>query len=190
MTAPPSTGAAGPAAHPAHHGAHDGAHDHSHDAAPLRDGVTAGAIGATAVALWFLGVDALAGRPLFTPAFLGGVLAGESDPALGMGAGRIGWAALYTPVHYMMFAVAGVAAVAVLRRVARTPALVALLIMLFMVFAVAFTGLVAVLERTALGTLAWYQIAAGALVAVITMGAYLYRYRTRVLADRPSPATT
>src|SRR5207237_708962 len=37
----------------------------------LREGFIAGLIGAGAVALWFLIVDVIAGRPFFTPAMLG-----------------------------------------------------------------------------------------------------------------------
>ena len=37
----------------------------------VRDGVVAGVLGATAVALWFLGVDSLYATPLATPAALG-----------------------------------------------------------------------------------------------------------------------
>lgn len=152
--------------------------DDSHgDSSVLRLGVVTGAIGATVVACWFLAIDVLAGHPLFTPAFLGGVLAGNVDPQIGEGPNRVGWAALYTPVHYLVFAIAGVAAAALLRLSARMPGISALLVMLLMAFAVAFTGIIALLERTALGTLAWYQLAAGGLVGGLAMGAYLYRHR-------------
>src|SRR5205823_1851736 len=41
----------------------------------LREGFIAGLIGAGAVALWFLIVDIIAGRPFFTPAMLGSAAA-------------------------------------------------------------------------------------------------------------------
>src|SRR5881397_485376 len=48
----------------------------------LREGFIAGLIGAAAVALWFLIVDVIAGRPFFTPAMLGSaVFWGVHDPA-------------------------------------------------------------------------------------------------------------
>ncbi len=48
----------------------------------LREGFIAGLIGAAAVALWFLVVDVIAGRPFFTPAMLGSaVFWGVHDPA-------------------------------------------------------------------------------------------------------------
>ncbi len=162
------------------------------DSSVVRVGVTAGIIGATAVALWFVVVDLIAGRPLFTPAFLGGVLAGDPSPQVAAGPNRLWWAALYTPVHYLMFGVAGVAAAAIMRQSARIPAVGALSVMLLLAFAVAFSGLVAVLERSALGTLAWYQLAAGGLAGGVAMGAYLFlRGRTPSpdpAAGRPSTA--
>src|SRR5207245_10649850 len=49
----------------------------------LREGFIAGLIGAGAVALWFLIVDTVAGRPFFTPAMLGSaVFWGVHDPSL------------------------------------------------------------------------------------------------------------
>src|SRR5688572_11683978 len=37
----------------------------------LREGVVTGFIGATAIAVWFLIVDTISGRPFYTPIFLG-----------------------------------------------------------------------------------------------------------------------
>ena len=56
----------------------------------LREGFIAGLIGAGAVALWFLIVDMIAGRPFFTPAMLGSlawwnVAIGNAIAAFGMG---------------------------------------------------------------------------------------------------------
>jgi len=151
-------------------------HEHADGHGVLREGLITGAIGATAVALWFLLVDLVAGRTLFTPAFLGGVVAGEADPAAAaVGGARLWLAALYTPIHYVMFGVVGIIAVALVHRAERTPAVFALMLMLFLAVEVAFTGFVAVLEQSALGNLAWYQIAAGNLVSIVTMGTYLYR---------------
>ena len=40
----------------------------------LEDGFFCGVIGAAVVALWYLVLDSLAGRPLFTPSLLGSLL--------------------------------------------------------------------------------------------------------------------
>jgi hypothetical protein len=157
-------------------GPRDPAESHDHGHGLLREGMGTGAIGATAVALWFLAVDVLAGRPLFTPAVLGGMVAAERNLiAAAEGSARLWLAALYTPIHFIMFGTLGVAAVALVRRAERTPAVLGLLFMLFLAVEVAFMGFVAVLEQGALGVLAWYQIAAGNLIAVLTMGFLIYR---------------
>ena len=46
----------------------------------VRDGVVAGVLGATAVAVWFLGLDTLRGHPFATPAALGRGLVGILGP--------------------------------------------------------------------------------------------------------------
>src|SRR5437867_8834363 len=76
----------------------------------LLDGLFAGTIGALAVALWFLLLDAIAGRPLYTPALLGGVLLQGSSP--------VAWEvtiaplpiAVYTAFHFVVFIAFGVLA--------------------------------------------------------------------------------
>jgi hypothetical protein len=141
----------------------------------MREGLATGAIGAGAVALWFLLVDSLSGRPLFTPALLGAALSGSGDAAAAAASGsRVALAALYTPVHLLAFAAVGILSVALVHRAARSPALLGLLFMLFLALQVSVTGLVTILERSALGALAWYQIAAGNLVAIVAMGAFLW----------------
>jgi hypothetical protein len=142
-----------------------------------RDGIIAGLLGATAVAAWFLIVDTIAGRPFFTPTVLGsafmtafdreGSLPVESVTAL------IG---IYTLFHYIAFCIAGII-LAVIVQVARTtPSILGGLFILFIVFQVGSLGLVTLLARaTQLGTLAWYQVMAGNLVAAITMAAYFWR---------------
>ena len=74
----------------------------------LRDGLIAGALGATSVAVWFFFVDLFVGRPLATPFMLARGLLGLLD---------VGWTnkllvvSVYTVFHYAAFvAVASVAA--------------------------------------------------------------------------------
>ncbi len=149
----------------------------------LGEGVQTGLVGAGAVALWFLVVDLLAGRPLHTPALLGAVLAGAPDPALAAeGDGRLGMAALYTVCHLVAFMALGVLATFLVHRAQRTPSLLALLLMLFAAVEVAFTGFVALLEVNAIGDIAWYQVAAGNVVAALAMGWFLVRNHPGVAA--------
>jgi hypothetical protein len=153
----------------------------SHSHALLREGITVGMIGAGAVALWFLLVDLLGGRPLHTPALLGAVLSGAPDAALAAdGDGRVGLAALYTLFHLIAFGALGVLATFLVHRAERTPSLIALLVMLFAAVEVAFTGFVALLEVQAIGNIAWYQVAIGNVVAALAMGWYLVRHHPGV----------
>src|SRR6266702_957416 len=72
----------------------------------LREGFIAGLIGAGAVALWFLIVDTIAGRPFFTPAMLGSaVFWGVHDPALVV----IEYSRIigYTMIHVSAFLIVG-----------------------------------------------------------------------------------
>jgi hypothetical protein len=58
----------------------------------------------------------------------------------------------------------------------RRPEVLALFAVLFVVFQVGFYGMTAVLHMTdVLGSLTWYQIAAGNLLATAVMGGYLWR---------------
>ena len=76
-----------------------------------QDGIVAGILGALTVALWFLVVDVVRGRPLSTPTVLGQALFGrgawpgplESMPP------SFEMVAMFTWVHLLAFAVIGVA---------------------------------------------------------------------------------
>jgi hypothetical protein len=142
----------------------------------IREGVIAGGLGALAVALWFLLVDGIAGHPLHTPALLGAMVLRTPDPITAAeGQNRLMFAALYTPIHFILFALFGVLVVFLMHRANKQPSLLTLALILFAVFEGGFTGIVAMLEQTALGDLAWYQVAIGNLIAVIVMGWYLWR---------------
>ena len=142
----------------------------------IREGVIAGGLGALAVALWFLLVDGIAGRALHTPALLGAMVLRTPDPiAASEGPNRVMLAALYTPIHFILFALFGMLVVFLMHRAKKQPSLLMLALMLFAVFEGGFTGLVAILAGTALGDLAWYQVAIGNLIAVIVMGWYVWR---------------
>ena len=145
----------------------------------LREGIVTGLLGAAAVAIWFLVVDLVQGRPLHTPALLGALVGGSADPALAADEGaRVGLAALYTVFHVLAFSAVGVLAVFLVHRAQRTPALVGLLLMLFAAIEVAVIGVVTMLDVRALGSLAWYQVAVGNLLAALAMGTYLVRRHT------------
>jgi hypothetical protein len=138
----------------------------------LREGATAGVIGATAVAVWFFVVDLVAGRPLFTPQVLGeGLLSvfGRSPETAAVNV------IAYTIFHYASFILVGIIAVVLVHAGERMPSVLAGSLILFVAIELGFYGLVALLEETVLGNFAWYQILAGNVLAAALMGFYLWR---------------
>ena len=141
----------------------------------LREGIQAGLIGATSVAVWFLAVDTIAGHPLETPRLLGQAFfsvfgqAVSPDRAMTQIIG-------YTVFHYMAFMVLGLVASALVHASQKEPNMVAGLVVLFVAFEAGFYGLTALLSQSELlGKLAWYQVGAANLISAALMGLYILR---------------
>lgn len=140
----------------------------------MREGFIAGLIGAGGVALWFLLVDAIDGRPLFTPAMLGSaVFWGLRDPA----AVDIAFPAIigYTMLHVVAFGAVGVVAAWLAALVDKFPMTLFIVVVFFAVFEVGFYIIVALLAQPLLGVLAWSNVAIGNAIAAVGMGYYLWR---------------
>lgn len=139
-----------------------------------RDGVMAGIIGATAVAVWFLIVDSVGGHPLYTPRVLGTALFSVLGP-LGTEGPAVHIVA-YTIFHYAAFIIVGVIASVIVHWAEREPSVLAGLLILFVAFELGFYGFTAMLaDWLPICALAWYQVAAGNLIAAALMGIYLWR---------------
>lgn len=146
---------------------------HSHHRL-IREGLIAGAIGATGVAVWFLVIDTVTGQPLFTPSALGAVLAGEISG--GASEVHLPWVMGYTAFHFAAFLTVGLILAFVAHRAEEQPSILAVFLILFVVFELAFYGLTAILAETRLpGALAWYRVAGGNLVAAALMGSYMWK---------------
>lgn len=138
----------------------------------VREGLIAGVLGATAVAVWFFVVDLIGGRLLFTPNTLGeGLLSvfGRSPETMTVNV------IAYTIFHYAAFILVGIVAVVLVHVGERTPSVLAGSMLLFVAIEFGFYFMVALLWQTVLGNFAWYQILAGNLLAAVLMGAYLWR---------------
>jgi len=155
------------------------------------EGFVAGLIGAAAVALWFLLMDAINGRPFFTPAMLGGaVFQGVRDPALV----EIAFPTIimYSMLHVVAFIVVGAIAAALVAEAEEFTTLLWPLLVLFVVFEFGFYVVVATLLTPLLSALAWTNVAIGNLIAASGMGFYLWRVHPKLraeLADHPLGAT-
>ena len=99
----------------------------------LQPGALSGVLGAVAMALWFLAIDASRGQPFRTPAFLEATILGRD--AVSVAPGNI---VLYSVIHLALFAVAGVAVAWLLGRIRAVPNLLAGLIVGFVMYEVVF----------------------------------------------------
>lgn len=139
-----------------------------------RDGIVAGVLGATAVALWFLALDTMYAQPLATPFALGrGLLRIFGPPG---GEGMMVFVAAYTIFHYAAFILAGVLLALVVHWAETQPSVLAGALMLFLAFEIGFYALSSALrESPFFGALGWAQVASGNLVAALVMGGYMWR---------------
>ena len=113
----------------------------------LKEGIVAGLIGASVVAMWFLLLDVARGRPLFTPGLLGAaVFQGLTDPStLRITAGPV---LGYTILHGLAFIAFGVVAASIMAVSEREPALFVGFVILFACFEVFFFGVVGALGQS------------------------------------------
>ena len=140
----------------------------------VRDGVVAGILGATAVALWFLALDMIYSHAFATPAALGRGLLGILGPRGSEGTAV--FVAVYTVFHYAAFIAAGLLVSVIVHFAQREPSVLAGAMMLFAAFEIGFYGLSSALsESPFFGALGWAQVATGNLIAAVVMGVYMWR---------------
>lgn len=133
-------------------------------------GLIAGIIAATVVAIWFLLVDALAGDPMRTPGFLAGA-------AMGSGEGEAGFGniAVYTILHYVVFAVIGVLVASILARTRTPPMLLLGLVLGVFLFDLVFYGGVVLRGVDVIDAVGWPALLAGNLLGGVALMAWLRR---------------
>jgi hypothetical protein len=138
------------------------------------DGLFTGMIGAIAVALWFLALDLIAGRPLYTPALLGSLLLHGGEAARQAAIAPLEIAA-YTAFHFIAFILVGLALSWMMTMFERFPIMFFVILLLFVCLQLAFFGLNVALGAQLMGRLpAWTVVVANILAAV---GMVLYQWR-------------
>ena len=157
----------------------------------LKEGVISGLLGAGVVALWFWIIDLVQGQPFFTPGALGSALfLGSTDlDAVTISAVTV---VGYTAIHILAFVLTGTIAATIACYAEDTPPLVLAAILLFVTFEALFMGVMALLAEFLLGSLAWWSIALGNLLATCSMGYYLWVKHPKlqaVLEANPLDAT-
>lgn len=139
----------------------------------VREGIVAGIIGATLVALLFLVIDIVAGHAFYTPEILGRMVLSVLGPPFNDSTLIV--VSFYTVIHYVAFILVGMVAVAIVHAGEREPSILAGALILFVAIEILFYGLTALFTESPLGELAWYQIGLANLLAAIGMGTYLWR---------------
>src|SRR5919106_5364268 len=128
-----------------------------------QEGLIAGVIGAATIAVWFLIIDALNGRPLYTPTVLGtalfrggaGLAAPETlliDPELVF---------MFTWVHGLVFCVLGGIASRLLGVAEHNPNIGFGIVLFFVVFEFGFVAVNLLFAEAVLRALAWQAVLVG-----------------------------
>jgi hypothetical protein len=141
------------------------------------EGIVAGLLGAATIAVWFFILDAIQGRPLYTPTVLGtalfrgrvGLTAGSSLPP---SFELVLW---FTWVHVLVFVVLGGAAAGLLRLAERDPNFGFGILLFLVVFMFGFIGVSLVFAEEVLHALAWPAILFGNLLAAGVMAWFFWR---------------
>ena len=147
------------------------------DDSTYEEGLVAGLLGAGTIAVWFLILDSLAGRPFRTPTILGtaifrggrGLTSPEGVPV------SFEMVLLYTWIHALVFwVIAGIAA-RLLRVAERQPNAGFGILLLFVVFEFGFVAAALLFAEPVLHALTWPAILGGNLLAALVMGVYFWR---------------
>ena len=142
------------------------------------EGLVAGVLGAATIAVWFLIVDTINGRPLYTPTVLGTALfrggAGLDHPEnLPVSFEMV---IAFTWVHTLLFAAIGGIAARLLAFAEHTANVGFGIILLFVVFEFGFVAVTTIFAEEILRSLAWPAVLVGNLLAAAVMGAYFWRH--------------
>lgn len=149
----------------------------------VREGIYAGIIGATAIAVWFAVIDIIGAHPFHTPDILGaGLISVLGKPPM-MPDTMMFHVFIYTIFHYVAFAIVGIIIVQIVHQSERTPAILAGFLIAFVAFELGAIGLTALFSESLLGGMAWYQIFLANLLAAGLMFWFLWRRHPALRAD-------
>jgi hypothetical protein len=148
----------------------------------LEDGFFAGVIGAGLVAVWYLLLDLVGGRPLFTPSLLGSVLFKGATDAAGVVVEPqvVAW---YTAVHFLAFLGLGMVSSWLAAQFERFPTVGVAMLFLFVIFETGWFIVAFTVGRAVLGTLGLWTIAIANLLAAAGMATYLLRRHPMALRN-------
>jgi hypothetical protein len=145
-------------------------------AGAVKRGMVAGLAAAAALAFWFLIIDALAGRPFHTPAFLARVVLGAEAVTL-----DVLQIALYTVIHFSLFVLVGAGVGWLMERLRAVPGLLLGPVLGFFLFNLVFYGGVWFTGTDVVNYLGWPEVLVGNVIAGLTLVGVV-----RILHPQPS----
>ena len=149
----------------------------------LREGLVAGILGATTIAVWFLIIDTMRGQPLYTPSVLGtAFFRGHVAASETLGV-NIETVFLFTWVHGMVFVAIGWLASWLLGIAERNPQIGFGILLFFVVFEFGFVSVCQVFAEPVLHALSWPAVVIGNLLAAAAMGTYFWRHHLNMRVD-------
>jgi hypothetical protein len=142
-----------------------------------QEGLVAGLLGAATIAIWFLVLDTVRGRPFYTPSLLGRALFQRdalvdsliTQPISGE------MVLIYTWVHGLTFCVIGGVAAQLIALAERRPNAGFGVLLFFVFFGFGFIAVAMLVAEPVLHALTWPAILAGNLLAAAVMSGYFRR---------------
>ena len=152
-------------------------------AAVYTEGLLAGVAGAATIAGWFLLLDTIAGRPLYTPSVLGTALVrgGAAIAAPDTLPVDMEMVVNFTWMHVLAFLVIGLAASKLLEQAERDPNLGFGILLLFVVFEFGFIAVFSIVAGEVLQVISLPSILVGNLLAAAAMGLVFWRRHPRLV---------
>jgi hypothetical protein len=150
-----------------------------------QEGIVAGLIGAATVAIWFLIIDAINGRPLYTPTVLGTALfrGGEGLASPETLAINLEMVLMFTWVHGLVFIVIGGIASRLLGYAEHNPNIGFGILLLFVVFEFGFVAVNMAFADAVLRALTWQAVLIGNLLAAAAMAGYFWRRHPQLVVN-------
>jgi hypothetical protein len=141
-----------------------------------KEGIIAGVLGALTVAVWFLVVDMMHGRPFYTPTVLGTALfkRGVWPATLETMPPSVEMVAMFTWVHVLAFAVIGVIVAQLIALAERNPSLGFGFVLLFVILEACFTVAMMIVAEPVLRALTWPAILVANFLAAAVMAGYFW----------------
>lgn len=131
-------------------------------------GAAAGILGALTLAAWFFIWDTIQGNAFYTPAFVASSLAGIGEVRV-----SVPLLALYTVLHFAIFAALGIFVAWLLERTNTAPHLLLGLVLGFLLFDIVFYAGVVLTGVDVVRTLGWPTVLVGNLLAGLALMGYL-----------------